>query len=670
MKKCLSLFLALVMILTLAPVALAADPGLDNFQKANDYPAGLFTDVKDDAWYHDSVKSAYEFGLVRGVSENAFNPDGNMTLAEALALADRLHSIYNTGAADFQQGEPWYQVYVDYAAAKGIISSEGYPDYNAKATRAQFAQIFAKALPESALPRINDINEGMIPDVKGSDEYGPDVYMLYNAGILTGSDSAGTFNPSSNIKRSEVSAIVTRMADTTLRKSFTPVEKVDVTAVSLNKTNEQIAVGGILWITASVSPDNATDKTVTWSSSDPSVATVYNGKVTGIKSGSVTITAACSNGVSASCTVVVNGTGGMESYKDIISLWQEAAVQTSFPAMSDIDRFAECATLGMQDYYLWGGSFYYDYKDLNSDGTNELIISFGSYTENSPCAIYSIKDGVYYYYLFDYFADYSTVQILADGTIYTRKYTYSPEDEPNFEEYELWALDSTGDINRLAYYKEMDSSYYDIDGNKLKSADAIKALSTIIDAERMTFSWKLLAHNYAYDYMNEITDLMNTPGVNGLLHSAFTDVRKADISDVVYQLTDDSLDFYKVLSAYKKEYEFYDTSLTYMSKTSLDNFLKKYTGLGLADADWNLGYMNYVKSIDAYCIEHGDTNFQPVYEMTSTSNGDLFSITYFGSGDWFYYNTVTGNYGSSEYMTLTLRRIGPGNYQIISNLPS
>ena len=44
---------------------------------------------------------------------------------------------------------------------------------------------------------------------------------LYNAGILTGSDAAGSFKPTSTIQRSEVATIVTRMADKSLRKTFT-----------------------------------------------------------------------------------------------------------------------------------------------------------------------------------------------------------------------------------------------------------------------------------------------------------------------------------------------------------------------------------------------------------------------------------------------------------------
>ena len=58
-------------------------------------------------------------------------------------------------------------------------------------------------------------------------------------------------------------------------------------------------------ITATVKPDNATNKTVTWNSSDPSVATVdQNGKVTALLEGTTTITAKAGD-KTATCSVTV-----------------------------------------------------------------------------------------------------------------------------------------------------------------------------------------------------------------------------------------------------------------------------------------------------------------------------------------------------------------------------
>lgn len=80
---------------------------------------------------------------------------------------------------------------------------------------------------------------------------------------------------------------------------------VAVTSVSLNKTSASIGVGGTEQLIATVKPDDATSTTVTWTTSNSSVATVSSsGLVTGRASGTATITASC-GGKQATCTVTI-----------------------------------------------------------------------------------------------------------------------------------------------------------------------------------------------------------------------------------------------------------------------------------------------------------------------------------------------------------------------------
>ena len=171
-----------------------------------------FVDVKTTDWFYQDVLTAWKDGLVNGRTTTTYVPDGNITLAEAIKLAATMHQKYTTGNVTLANGSPeWYSTYVAYAVANGIIQDGEYTDLNAIATRAQFASIFAAALPDDALKAIHTIEDGKIPDVKLSDSYGAAVYKLYQAGVLTGNDEAGTFAPMTNIKRSEVAAIVNRM---------------------------------------------------------------------------------------------------------------------------------------------------------------------------------------------------------------------------------------------------------------------------------------------------------------------------------------------------------------------------------------------------------------------------------------------------------------------------
>jgi len=82
------------------------------------------------------------------------------------------------------------------------------------------------------------------------------------------------------------------------------------TSIILNQTSISLPIGSTQTLTATVMPANASNKTVTWSSSDESVATVdANGNVTGITTGLATITATTNDGsdLSASCAVTVTG---------------------------------------------------------------------------------------------------------------------------------------------------------------------------------------------------------------------------------------------------------------------------------------------------------------------------------------------------------------------------
>ena len=83
---------------------------------------------------------------------------------------------------------------------------------------------------------------------------------------------------------------------------------VPVTGVTLDQESLTLQEKGSVTLTATVKPDNATNKTVTWESSDTNIATVSeDGKVTAISAGNTTITATAADGseVSATCFVTV-----------------------------------------------------------------------------------------------------------------------------------------------------------------------------------------------------------------------------------------------------------------------------------------------------------------------------------------------------------------------------
>lgn len=175
-----------------------------------------FVDVPSTAWYYKDVMNANKLGLIDGKTPTEFKANDNMTYAEAIKLAACMNQLHSEGRVTLKNGSPWYQTYVDYAKAHGIPAD--YDGMNEKISRMDYVHIFYHALPESSYTKINNVSA--VPDLYFKGTIAKEILAFYNAGILTGNDSKGNFAPDSNIKRSEVAAILSRMMDNSARKTF------------------------------------------------------------------------------------------------------------------------------------------------------------------------------------------------------------------------------------------------------------------------------------------------------------------------------------------------------------------------------------------------------------------------------------------------------------------
>ena len=219
-----------------------AQGSLDNFKKVNIYN-GQFTDVPANAWYKKDMATAYELGLVSGTSANSFNPNGQLSITEAMVLAARVRSIYNGDNHDFtaKAGEYWFDPYFDYVFEQGIINegtfhllnggftnmSSGTPDYG-PITRSSMAYLFASALPDTCYPAIKNVTNIPYDKTDGKPGYATwclpieecdsAIRKLYNVGILNGEDSKGTMSVYKYITRAEVVTILSRVVDIDSRK--------------------------------------------------------------------------------------------------------------------------------------------------------------------------------------------------------------------------------------------------------------------------------------------------------------------------------------------------------------------------------------------------------------------------------------------------------------------
>ena len=88
------------------------------------------------------------------------------------------------------------------------------------------------------------------------------------------------------------------------------VSEIEVESISLDKQTLKVGLGKTSEaLNVTFTPANATNKTITWSSNPTSIATVTDGKVTGVKEGTATITATTANGKTATCSVTVAEVG-------------------------------------------------------------------------------------------------------------------------------------------------------------------------------------------------------------------------------------------------------------------------------------------------------------------------------------------------------------------------
>ena len=179
---------------------------------------------------------------------------------------------------------------------------------------------------------------------------------------------------------------------------------IDVSSISLNFRTIYLEIGETKTVTARISPSNATNQTVTWSSSNTNVATVSNGNITGVGTGIVTITATA-GGKSASVQVNVRQASGGSS-----CAYGNTTYNTNYVLSVDLTQNG-CAikpnanpgqTLWHADYYKllddltalgidYHGNLYYNYEDIkikNTTGTGlvgyQVVITVAVIDTSNP----------------------------------------------------------------------------------------------------------------------------------------------------------------------------------------------------------------------------------------------------------------------------------------------
>lgn len=175
-----------------------------------------FTDVAEDAWYHDYVYDLVYRGVVNGMTATTYEPEGKLTRAQFVKLlacsleeAETLKTYEGQHPFTDSEGH-WAETYIAWAKDKGIVEGVSATEFDPEApiTREQMATIFGRyALKQGIeLPKSENA-AGSFPDADKISEYAREfVELMRIAGILNGYED-GTFRPQGNATRAEAAKL-------------------------------------------------------------------------------------------------------------------------------------------------------------------------------------------------------------------------------------------------------------------------------------------------------------------------------------------------------------------------------------------------------------------------------------------------------------------------------
>ena len=180
-------------------------------------PAFPFDDVGEGRWYRAYIERAFDYDIMRGVTDTEFQPDGTLTRAQVAAVLFRMAGEPNvnfTPAFSDVHAHQWFAQYVTWATSAGVV--QGFPDGsfgpNQHVTREQFAAMLHRFAVE-----VEDIDTSVPDDIDLSEfsDHGDvsswaEAYKTWAvyAELILG--TGGNLNPGGTTTRAQAAAILVR----------------------------------------------------------------------------------------------------------------------------------------------------------------------------------------------------------------------------------------------------------------------------------------------------------------------------------------------------------------------------------------------------------------------------------------------------------------------------
>lgn len=294
MKRSISFLLSVIIILS----ALCLPVG-----------AKSFVDVAETDWFYPAVNQCVALGYMSGTASNTFSPHEPITRAMIIQVLYNLsgESAKYTGYfSDVKKGA-WYADAVSWAKEKGIASGTSANKFspNSVLTREQLAGFYFRYTQKYGITLAKRTPVDYLDEKQISDWAVYAVSIMNNAGIIT-TRPAECFLPKGTVSRAELAGSLLRLMgdyENGVYDSSSHVQLIynDISSATLE-------AGRKLTLKTTVWPSDAVDKKVTYTSSDPKIATVdANGNITAVAKGKAYITAVSrDDGHRSTCTVTVS----------------------------------------------------------------------------------------------------------------------------------------------------------------------------------------------------------------------------------------------------------------------------------------------------------------------------------------------------------------------------
>ena len=180
-----------------------------------------YTDVSEKEWYFDAVQYASQNGLMNGVGNGKFDPEGSMTRAMLVTVLWRYEGEPAEGENTFTDvpNGTWYTDAVAWAAEKGIVGGVGNGNFdpNGSITREQMATILFRYAQNKGIETSKRGELSGFADSGNVSSWAKDALQWTVAeGIINGSD--GKLLPQGNATRAQVSAILMRFIENIVKR--------------------------------------------------------------------------------------------------------------------------------------------------------------------------------------------------------------------------------------------------------------------------------------------------------------------------------------------------------------------------------------------------------------------------------------------------------------------